>query len=175
MKLLERLKKEWPDFTVLARNAGRFCMRKVRKEDATQEISQIRALLPKTRYLQTAACFSLVLLLGLMRLGCSSGDIPSPSKAKVAVAQNASSSGQAEHFLDVGDGLNADRIDAVRAEVKKRELREKIDKIQTQLAKLESRQNGCQSMKLFSTTGVEPDSNSFWRVEYKECSKLNIK
>lgn len=127
MQLLERLKKEWPNFTVLDRNAGRFCMRKVRKEDATQEISQIRALLPKTRYLQTAACFSLVLLLGLMRLGCSSGDIPSPSKAKVAVAQNASSSGQAEHFLDVGDGLNADRLGAVMTEVKKPELQEQLN------------------------------------------------
>lgn len=76
MKLLERLKKEWPDFTVLARNVGRFCMRKVRKEDATQEISQIRALLPKTRYLQVATCLSVLFLFYLIRFGCSPSDKP---------------------------------------------------------------------------------------------------
>lgn len=173
MKLLEQLKKEWPDFTVLVRNAGRLCVRKVRKEDSTQEISQIRAVLPRTRYLQAATCLSLALLIAFVRFGCSSGDSSSSSnaKVKVAVAQNTSSN-QTEHLPNVDGGLKADRIDAVRAEVKKRELRGRIDKIRTHLAKLEGRQNGCQSMKLLGD-GAEPESNSLWRVENQEVGKLN--
>lgn len=173
LKVLEQFKKEWPDFRVLVRSAGLLCARKIRKEDSTQEASQIRAMLPRTRCLQAAVWFLLVLFFVLIRLGCSSCDSTSSSKAKDADALHESSN-QTDHLLEVGSGLKADRIDAVRASVKKRELREKIDKIRMQLAKLEERQSGCQSMKLFSR-GVEPESNSFWRVEYKECHKLDNK
>lgn len=76
MKLLERLKKEWPGFVVLARSAGRLCARKVRKEDSTQEMLQIRTLLPKTRYLQVATCLSVLFLFYLIRFGCSPSDKP---------------------------------------------------------------------------------------------------
>ena len=173
LKVLEQFKKEWPDFRVLVRSAGLLCARKIRKEDSTQEASQIRAMLPRTRCLQAAVWFLLVLFFVLMRLGCSSCDSTSSSKAKDADALHESSN-QTDHLLEVGSGLKADRIDAVRASVKKRELREKIDKIRMQIADLEGRRIDCQSMKLLST-GVEPDSNSFWRVEYKECGKLGVK
>lgn len=171
LKVLEQFKKEWPDFRVLVRSVGLLCARKIRKEDSTQEASQIRAMLPRTRCLQAAVWFLLVLFFVLMRLGCSSCDSTSSSKAKDADALHESSN-QTDHLLEVGSGLKADRIDAVRASVKKRELREIIDKIRMQLAKLERRQNGCQSMRLLGD-GAEPESNSLWRVEYKEVGKLN--
>ena len=172
LKLLEQFKKEWPDFRVLVRSAGLLCARKIRKEDSTQEASQIRAMLPRTRCLQAAVWFLLVLFFVLMRLGCSSCDSTSSSKAKDADALHESSNNQTDHLLEVGSGLKADRLGAVMTEVKKPELQEQLNGLREKsleaMRKRLRMEHGdymqcCPPIKNV-VAGFDPDPGSIWYV-----------
>ena len=169
MKILERLRTEWLDFIILVRNVFCLCKRKMRNEDFSQERSQIRILLPKTRCPQAIICLVALLLAFLLRIGCDA-EVGKPSVSHGTGPAQSNPIAKIDHILNVGKGLEADRQDSAKAEIRKRELRKQIEQKMKCLEELDERLKPYPSIRLLSGD-LYPTSNSIWRVGYEDCIK----
>lgn len=171
MKILERLRTEWLDFIILVRNVFRLCRRKMCNEDFSRERSQIQILLPKTRYPQAIIFLFALLLAFLLRVGCDA-EAGKPSVSHETGHAQSNPTAKNDRTLNVGNGLEADRQASVKAEVRKRELKEQIEQKKKCLEELDERLKPYPSITLLSGD-LPPTSNSIWRVGYRDCIKTN--
>ena len=171
MKTLERLKTGWLDFIILVRNVFRLCRRKMRNEDFSQERLQILILLPKTRCPQVIICLFALLLVFLLRIGCDA-EVGKPSVSHETGHAQSNPTAKIDHTLNVGNVLEADRQDSVKAEIRKRELRKQIEQKMKCIEELDKRLKPYPSITLLSGY-LNPTSNSVWHIGYRVCIKID--